>query len=560
MAKTILDIVIKTVKDGGGDVETVKALNNVKSTIMGTAAVAGTLVAAGYTIEKGFDATVGALVAYAEEVRRVQNATGATAEDSSKLIQILDDQKISYEQLEKAVQKSGKTYDFSIKGIAGMSEQYLKLTDSNQQAAFMQERFGKQWISFIPIMKQGKQAILDSADAVEKGLIINQDALDQTREYEIALDAWNDSVQALKVSIGTELLPVVTRMTIGLSNSSEISKEANRLMQEGIATNRVQAVAMATTTIQEQKLAEAMKQGAGAQSTNTSATEDATEAAKKEAEALKEVSKAHEDMLGTIGKVASAEQSYEETSKGLTEERIRIEGERAAALAAGWWEGSEKIKDFDLALEENGAKAEENAAKHHEAMGKIQYDLLLTKLSADGLTDAEFAIAQQAGLMFGVFDQKSVATAGNLDAIAKAVDSGVISVDQMRRAIELIPQHKNIEVVLNILAKMNNANTFLSGSHTTQTQQTQQGGYAAGGVSSGPDSGHWELLHGTEAVIPLQGGAVPVQMSGGGGSNYYVNLTIASPMTIMDEQNVKNTLLPFIVDGIRTAKAQGAIK
>ena len=43
-------------------------------------------------------------------------------------------------------------------------------------------------------------------------------------------------------------------------------------------------------------------------------------------------------------------------------------------------------------------------------------------------------------------------------------------------------------------------------------------GNARGGIESGPDSGYLSLLHGTEAVIPLAGGSIPVQLSGTTGS------------------------------------------
>jgi hypothetical protein len=39
-------------------------------------------------------------------------------------------------------------------------------------------------------------------------------------------------------------------------------------------------------------------------------------------------------------------------------------------------------------------------------------------------------------------------------------------------------------------------------------------GFADGGIATGPKSGYMELLHGTEAVIPLKNGSVPVQLSG----------------------------------------------
>ena len=41
-------------------------------------------------------------------------------------------------------------------------------------------------------------------------------------------------------------------------------------------------------------------------------------------------------------------------------------------------------------------------------------------------------------------------------------------------------------------------------------------GYAEGGISTGSEAGHMELLHGTEAVIPLKDGAIPVSFSNGG--------------------------------------------
>jgi murein DD-endopeptidase MepM/ murein hydrolase activator NlpD len=52
---------------------------------------------------------------------------------------------------------------------------------------------------------------------------------------------------------------------------------------------------------------------------------------------------------------------------------------------------------------------------------------------------------------------------------------------------------------------------------TTQALIRKMPKYADGGIAAGPSSGHLAMLHGTEAVIPLAGGGIPVKLSGGGG-------------------------------------------
>ncbi|WP_227814322.1 phage tail tape measure C-terminal domain-containing protein [Nitrogeniibacter aestuarii] len=51
--------------------------------------------------------------------------------------------------------------------------------------------------------------------------------------------------------------------------------------------------------------------------------------------------------------------------------------------------------------------------------------------------------------------------------------------------------------------------------------------FSGGGVATGPSSGYLAALHGTEAVIPVKDGAIPVRLSGamGGGSQVFVNVT-----------------------------------
>jgi len=73
--------------------------------------------------------------------------------------------------------------------------------------------------------------------------------------------------------------------------------------------------------------------------------------------------------------------------------------------------------------------------------------------------------------------------------------------------------------------------------------------FAKGGIATGSKSGYTATLHGTEAIIPLDGGAVPVQLTGGSGMT--VNLTYAPMFSTVDAYELQERLTPFIERGIR---------
>ena len=556
MAKSVLDIVIRTIKEGGADKETISGLVTLKKSIMDAAAVGGMLVTAGYAIEKAFSATVVKMVDYADKVRTVQNATGATAEDSSKLIQILDDQKISYEQLEKAIAKNSKAYDFSIEGIARMSDEYLALGNAQQQADFMQKRFGKSWIDFVPIMQQGSAAIRDSADAVSEKLILDQRGVDAAREYEIAIDNLNDSWDGFAITAGSKALPAVNTFVDGLNvfvRSVEIAAEKGGMLR------------FAFWNIWKASDEAAAEVAAGKQGMNehAAATEDDSAALAENAARLKEVSAAHQSMLGLIVNVANENKNFADKQADLT---LKMQENRAEAESLYPYQ-LEQLGALDQKYADMEATYAANAAAHNAAMGKIQYDLLVTKLSVDGITDAEFAMIQQAGLMFGVFDTASVTAAQSMNAVAQAVTDGKLRVQDVQAALDMLAGGTyQIDVILNTLQNIAQGKQAMSGGGSMMAAPSYNAarGYAEGGIATGPATGHWELLHGTEAVIPLQNGSVPVQMqggqsSGGGNSNINVQLTISSPVTILDQQTVQTTLMPFIINGVREARARGAL-
>jgi len=77
--------------------------------------------------------------------------------------------------------------------------------------------------------------------------------------------------------------------------------------------------------------------------------------------------------------------------------------------------------------------------------------------------------------------------------------------------------------------------------------------YAEGGIARGPASGYPATLHGTEAVIPLRGGAVPVTISGESGGavgpmNINLNIYANDALSFLDmtERNPEAILGPLL--------------
>jgi hypothetical protein len=162
-----------------------------------------------------------------------------------------------------------------------------------------------------------------------------------------------------------------------------------------------------------------------------------TESLEINAEQLKEVTELNQSMLSIIGDVGAAEENYQDKAVSLNEDRIKIENERAAAIAAGWWSGSEKIRDYDAALAENSRKTQENKDEFQKANLEILSGLVERKLMQDGvLTDDEFNWLIEKREAWGLYSAETVAN-------ARAVWQ---EADRITASINSIPDQKNTTI------------------------------------------------------------------------------------------------------------------
>jgi hypothetical protein len=200
---------------------------------------------------------------------------------------------------------------------------------------------------------------------------------------------------------------------------------------------------------------------------------------------MKEVTSTNKEMLSLLGSMQSAEESYQTTSQKLTEERAKIEKERADAVAAGWWEGSEKIREYDEALAENSKAVQENEKEHEAANRKIVLGYLERKLTADGiLDDAETNFLLEKGVEWGIYS----------DTI---IDEMQAAIDEANRLTESLITEKTFTL-----------NVQTSGGNTTNTQHVRTG---SGRASGGPVMGGEMYMvgeRGPEMFVPNQSGTI----------------------------------------------------
>lgn len=508
-------------------------------------------------LDTALDATSGKTVAYAADVRQLSLATGQTAEESSRQLQLLSDFGIGLSDIEAASKKmTANGLAPTITNLADLAERYNALAPGQERNKFLFDELGKSGKNYAEVLSKGKEAILAMNDGIDESLILSQEQVDAARRLEVAQDGVNDSYDAAAMALGNKLIPIQTDFYNGinvLTRGLEIAKERNIGLGE--------AMDIAGAEIWQEQ--EAMI-AAGVAADEQSAAEAELTAA------LEAKSAANQSLLGLMSSISSETKSYIDQQEQVKTKQAEVKAQIDELIAGGWSPLSDKVKDLQTDYDNLGVKFNENAVKHTEAMNKILYDLYLAKLSVGGLTDAEMVMAQQAGLAFGQLDQASINTAKNFDTVAQAVTDGKLRVQDMQTALDRLAGGKyEIEVILRTLQNIAQGQQAMSGGGSMMAAPSYN---AALGYSTGtqgwmtvppgyPNDSYPVMVESGErfAVLPAGSSASPAGGGGMGGGNVQIVLQIQSPVTILDQQQGQAALLEYIEYGVKTLQERGVI-
>jgi hypothetical protein len=211
MASKVFNIIIKLSKEGGADKDTIKGLVDIKNTMVAATAVVGGFTAAYYTADKVLQATVGKFVTLTGTVEKFKNLTGMSAEDSSRMIEVMADLEISAEAVGTAFKFAEKNgFSPNIQSVLALREQYLALNPGLERTQFLLDKFGKSGVNLQKFFETGDTA--ERLREVQDSVIISDEAIESVQEYKDNLDSLKDAWDGIKLSVGKGLLPEIIRI------------------------------------------------------------------------------------------------------------------------------------------------------------------------------------------------------------------------------------------------------------------------------------------------------------------------------------------------------------
>lgn len=182
------------------------------------AMVGGAIIGVGAALKKSADD----YMAYAQQVEDLANVIGGTPEEVSKLIQVADDVRISFETLQVAmVGAVRKGVDPSVEGLARLADAYNKLPEGAQRTKFLLDSFGRSGAEMARLMELGSAAITEMGNSIEgTSRLMTQEGIESAKAYYTALDTLGESAEDVGLAIGAKAAPAITEFANAMSTAA----------------------------------------------------------------------------------------------------------------------------------------------------------------------------------------------------------------------------------------------------------------------------------------------------------------------------------------------------
>ncbi len=418
---SILTIMIQLAKRGDADRATIKGLAEIKQNVGLAVGAFAALTGAAIAVDKALDQTVGVFVSYAAQVRELQRLTGATAEDTSRLIQAADDVTISYESLQKALWFAAKNgIEVNIDSIARLADEYNALAGPTEQAEFLAKKFGKGGADMGKLLEQGSEGVYKLTGAIEDGLVLTDAAVASARQYEIQTDNLTDSWNAFKIAIGQGAVPILNDLLTAVNNNIQAGYNWKSALYGIPIYGQIRAY------LDLRKAHEDNVQATDAEIDRMHALRTAQDDTAMSAEALKAQEEAFNAELGQLkdilgGELGPAQDDY----NAKMAEYTRLLGE------------AKTQKEKDKINANIAAETEEYNKRATAIMFNIQQEAIL---NSDMPDDAKLQMIAALGQAYGIYDASTANAIVSSQNLMAQVEAGTLTWQQAASQMQFMTQ------------------------------------------------------------------------------------------------------------------------
>lgn len=406
-----------------------------------------------------WNATGQEFVNYAEQVKNMSRSLGASAEETSRIIQVADDVRISYDGLKMAMKQAQKEgIEPNIDNLAKLSDAYLALPPGVERTQFAIDKFGsKAGPEMEKLLVKGSDAIRDFSAAIDENMIITEQGIKASDEYQHSLDEMNDSFTAVKITIGSYLVGPATDLLNHYRDIGTSLKEngywytlTHQFALDDIKVKREEADAAFQASEANSDFSGSLEESAGALDDNKEAIEAAKDALKDYQDALEATSQANIDNANLSSQLAEDRKAYEKDHAAAIEAQAEAQRNLNEALRSSGEDGSaEAIDEARTAYDDATKSVQALEAASMEARDSMVYDMIQTKLAVDGLTDSELKALDAYAVSKGIKSQADVDETNRRIEEANAVVEGIkASEDVMVEDKKIAEETKRLETAI----------------------------------------------------------------------------------------------------------------
>lgn len=383
-----------------------------------------------------YDETIAKSMSYVQTIHDLSTVSGQSMETTSRMVQVLDDWKISTDDIGSSMRKlTANELAPNIDTIATLSDKYLAITDVEERNKFVMDNLGVSGRNWNQVLAQGGDALRAQAAAVDENLIATQKMYEQSEQLRLAQDNLSDTLEGLKIKIGSDLTPVMANWITVIDKMSDSQQSATTnfwltLSPLGGLLNLTGLYSQANEENKQKLIDVANAEKNKAAATTSSAAAD--KAAKEAADALSRSLQTEISLTGSIqSQMSNYENGLKDVAKGMSEDEAKIK----TLISQGYSPLGKTVMDVRDHYSELSAKSAELAAENGKAMDKMRIDNLQAKLSVDGISEADYNLIISEQLKAGIITQAAAAEAVAMNTLNEQLANNKITQKEYDDAI-----------------------------------------------------------------------------------------------------------------------------